>query len=92
MTEAIEISKKPNIEARILKDSLKYYDAGRNITFFPTVGSYNAANNTGFINNINNEELKRSILNLCEHLYMRVTHNEIILDKSTGHIDWESRH
>ena len=91
ITDAIELSKKPDLNARILKDSIKYYEAGRNITFFPTVGSYNAASNVGLIDNIDNEELKRSILNLYEHLYVRVVHNGEILDERTGQMDWESR-
>ena len=92
MTDAIELSKISDFSMRILQDSNKYYDAGRNITFFPTVGSYNAAINVGLIDNIKNEELKRSILNLYEHLYVRVVHNGEILDERTGQMDWESRH
>jgi hypothetical protein len=91
MTNAIELSKNPNLNAIILKDSIKTYEAGSNITFFPTVGSYNAASNAGLIDNIKSEELKRSILNLYEHLYVRVVHNGEILDERTGQMDWESR-
>ena len=72
-------------------DSVKYYDPGNNFTFFPTVGSYNAANNAGLIDNINNEELKRSILNLYEHFYPRIAYNGGILDERTGQVEWESR-
>ena len=74
-----------------LNDSIKYYNPGSNFTFFPTVGSYNAANNAGLIDNIKNEELKRSLLNLYEHLYARVTYNGAILDERTGQVEWESR-
>jgi hypothetical protein len=91
MTDAIELSNNPDLETIYLKDSIKSYDAGRNFTFFPTVGSYNSASNSGLIDHINNEELKRSILNLYEHLYLRITHNGEILDERTGQMDWESR-
>jgi hypothetical protein len=91
ITEAIELSKKPNLKSIILNDSIKYYNPGSNFTFFPTVGSYNAANNAGLIDNINKEELKRSMLNLYEHLYARVTYNGVILDERTGQVEWESR-
>ncbi|PTM00240.1 MAG: hypothetical protein DA407_16300 [Bacteroidetes bacterium] len=91
ITKAIELSKKPNIKEIISKDSIMFYEAGRNFTFFPTVGAYNAATNSGLIDNINNEELKRSILNLYEHLYLRIAHNGVILDERTGQLDWESR-
>lgn len=89
--EAIELSKNPNLETILLNDTTKYYDPGNNFTFFPTVGSYNAANNAGLIDHINNEELKRSILNLYEHLYQRISYNGVILDERTGQIEWESR-
>ena len=91
ITKAIELSKKPNIKEIISKDSIMFYEAGRNFTFFPTVGVYNAATNAGLIDNINNEELKRSILNLYEHLYLRIAHNGVILDERTGQLDWKSR-
>jgi len=91
ITDAIELSSSPDLNIIILKDSIKSYDAGRNFTFFPTVGSYNAASNIGLIDKINNEALKRSILNLYEHLYVRVVHNGEILDERTGQMDWESR-
>ncbi|MFX0556511.1 DUF6090 family protein [Maribacter sp. CXY002] len=91
MADAIELSRNPDLNSRILNDSIKYYEAGRNITFFPTVGSYNAAKNNGLIDYINNEELKRSILNLYEYLYVRVIYNGEIVDERTGYIDWESR-
>ena len=91
ITHAIELSKNPNVETLILIDSIKYYDPGNNFTFFPTVGSYNAANNAGLIDNINNEELKLNILNLYEHLYPRIVYNGKILDERTGQIEWESK-
>ena len=88
---AIKMSKKPNVKTIILMDSIKYYDPGNNFTFFPTVGSYNAANNAGLVDNINNEELKLSILNLYEHLYPRIVYNGAILDERTGQLEWESK-
>lgn len=39
ITKAIELSKKPNMETIILKDSIMFYEAGSNFTFFPTVGA-----------------------------------------------------
>ena len=91
LTRAIELSKTPDLKVKILNDSVKYYDPGSNFTFFPTVGSYNSANNSGLIDKIKNEELKRSILNLYEHLYARIAYNGAILDERTGQIEWESR-
>ena len=88
---AIELSDQPDLNAWILKDSIDYYEAGRNNTFFPTVGSYKEASNVGLIDNIDHEDLKHSILNLYEHLYVRVVHNGEILDLRTGQVDWESR-
>ncbi|MGB5243344.1 MAG: DUF6090 family protein [Lutimonas sp.] len=91
ITQAIELSNNSNVETIILTDSIKYYDPGNNFTFFPTVGSYNAANNAGLIDNINNVELKRSILDLYEHLYPRVVYNGAILDERTGQFEWNSK-
>ena len=90
-TEAIELSKIPNLKTRLLNDSVTYYNPGNNFTFFPTVGSYNAAKNAGLIDNITNDKLKRNLLNLYEHLYERVTYNGEILDERTGQVEWESR-
>ncbi len=92
ISEFIELGKKPSIKTTILNDSIKYYDPGDNFTFFPTVGTYNAANNAGLMDHIKNEELKRSILNLYEHFYERVAYNGVILDDRTGQLEWESRH
>ena len=92
ITQAIELSKNSNVKTIILTDSIKYYDPGNNFTFFPTVGSYNAANNAGLIDDINNAELKRSVLNLYEHLYPRVVYNGAILDERTGQLEWNSKH
>ena len=91
LLSAIELSGHPDLNAQILSDSIPYYEAGRNNTFFPTVGSYKEASNVGLIDNIDHEALKRSILNLYEHLYVRVVHNGEILDDRTGLVDWESR-
>jgi hypothetical protein len=91
MSEAITLSKNPDINAIISKDSKEYYESGSNFTFFPTIGSYNTAISAGLIDNLNNEELKRSILNLYEHLYTRLAHNGVILDERTGQLDWEGR-
>ena len=91
ITKVIELTKKPNFKEIISKDSIMFYEAGRNFTFFPAVGAYNAATNAGLMDNINNEELKRSILNLYEHLYLRIAHNGVILDERTGQLDWKSR-
>lgn len=91
ITKAIELSERPNIKEIISEDSIMFYEAGKNFTFFPTVGVYSAATNAGLIDNINNEELKRSILNLYEHLYLRIAHNGVILDERTGQLDWKSR-
>jgi len=91
ISEAIELSKKTNLTTLLLKDSTKYYQAGINSTFFPTVGSYSAASSAGIIDAITNVELKQNILKLFEQLYVRVAHNGIIVDERTGLIDWESR-
>ena len=91
ITNAIELSKNPNIKTIILRDSIKDYNPGNNFTFFPTVGSYNAANNAGLIDHIKNEELKRSILDLYERLYPRVVYNGGILDERTGQLEWSSK-
>jgi hypothetical protein len=91
ITQAIELSKNSNVKTIILTDSIKYYNPGSNFTFFPTVGSYNAANNAGLIENINNVELKRSVLDLYEHLYPRVIYNGAILDERTGQLEWNSK-
>lgn len=92
ITQAIELSENSNVKTIILTDTIKYYDPGSNFTFFPTVGSYNAANNAGLIDNINSVELKRSILDLYEHLYPRVVYNGEILDERTGQLEWNSKH
>jgi hypothetical protein len=91
IAQAIELSEEPNVKTIILNDSVRFYEPGSNFTFFPTVGAYNAANNAGLIDNIINEGLKRSILNLYEHLYPRVAYNGVILDERTGQIEWESK-
>ena len=87
LTEVIEISR----STTNLNDSTAYFYPGRNFTFFPTVGSYSAANNAGLIDYIQNEELKRNILNLYEHFYPRIVYNGKILDDRTGEVEWEGR-
>lgn len=90
--EALSLSKKPDLSSILANDSIPTYRAGRNNTFFPVAGTYKAASNTGIIEHIKDEELKRSIVNLYEHLYVRVNLNAQIIDERTGYIDWESRH
>ena len=92
INELIELSKNPEIKSIIENDTLKFKKAGRNFTFFPVVGAYRAASNSGLIDNVNTEELKINILNLYEHLYIRLNYNGEINDNRYELVDWESRH
>ncbi|MCB0461582.1 MAG: hypothetical protein KDC81_02650 [Flavobacteriaceae bacterium] len=89
--DLIDFSNSPNVKTIIENDSMKASQGGRNFTFFPVVGSYKAASNTGLIDNIKDEQLKNNILNLYEHLYVRINYNGEINDNRYEMVDWESR-
>ncbi len=72
-------------------DSLYSLTQGRNPTFFPTVGAYNSATNTGTFENLTNENLKKVIRSLYERYYKRILYNGEILDNRVEKVSWERR-
>ncbi len=70
-------------------DSLYSETQGLYQTFFPTVGAYNGALNSGTFEELNNEELKESIRNLYERYYKRLSYNGELLDERVEKISWE---
>ncbi|MFK5891099.1 MAG: DUF6090 family protein [Flavobacteriaceae bacterium] len=56
-------------------------------TFFPTTGVYDSGLSAGKIENLNNNKLKYTIMNLYNHFYKRLVYNGEILDKTIGNID-----
>lgn len=64
---------------------------GRNETFFPVVGAYKSALETGVINNLRNEKLKFAIINLYEFQYVRLGYNGELNDRRHEDVEWESR-
>ncbi|WP_339628381.1 DUF6090 family protein [uncultured Maribacter sp.] len=72
-------------------DSLYTITQGRNPTFFPTVGAYSSATNTGTFENLTNENLKKAIRTLYERYYKRILYNGEILDKRVEKVSWERR-
>lgn len=86
LTHEIESYSEEN-KSRI--DSLYSETQGRNPTFFPTVGAYNGALNSGTFEELNNEELKEAIRNLYERYYKRLSYNGELLDERVEKISWE---
>lgn len=72
-------------------DSLYTLTQGRNPTFFPTVGAYSGAINTGTFENLTNEKLKKAIRILYERYYKRILYNGELLDKRVEKVSWERR-
>lgn len=64
---------------------------GRNETFFPVVGAYKSAQETGTVNNLKNEKLKFAIINLYEFHYPRLGYNGELNDRRHEDVEWESR-
>lgn len=56
-------------------------------TFFPTTGVYDSGMSAGKIENIKNDNLKYSIMNLYNHFYKRLVYNGEILDEVIGNIE-----
>ena len=72
-------------------DSLYTLTQGRNPTFFPTVGAYSGATNTGTFENLTNENLKKAIRTLYERYYKRILYNGELLDNRVEKVSWERR-
>jgi hypothetical protein len=78
-------------ENKLYIDSLYTLTQGRNPTFFPTIGAYSGAINTGTFENLNNENLKKAIRTLYERYYKRILYNGEMLDNRVEKVSWERR-
>lgn len=70
-----------SVDNKPIIDSLYAIVQDRNPTFFPTIGAYDGAKNSGTFENIKNEELKKRIRTLYERFYDRLIYNGEELDK-----------
>jgi Family of unknown function (DUF6090) len=82
-------TKDSNNKSRI--DSLFALTQSTNKTFFPTTGVYDAALSSGKIEDLENDELKYSIMNLYNHHFKRIVYNGEVLDGTKETVDWEKR-
>lgn len=62
-----------------------------NMTFFPTTGVYDSGMSAGKIENLQNDSLKYTIMNLYNHFYKRLVYNGEVLDDVIEKVDWEKR-
>lgn len=76
-----EEMKLPSANNKPIIDSLYVSVQDRNPTFFPTIGVYDGAKNSGTFENLKNEALKQQIRNLYERYYERLIYNGQELDK-----------
>ncbi|MCB0655220.1 MAG: hypothetical protein KDC57_03735 [Saprospiraceae bacterium] len=72
-------------------DTAKYLNTGNNPGFFPAIGAYQSASNSGLLDQLNNAELKNAIYSLYESDYPRLTYNGEILDSRNDRVEWGIR-
>ena len=79
----------PEFESTL--DSVKYLNTGNNPGFFPAIGAYQSASNSGLLDQLNNQELKNAIYSLYESDYPRLRYNGEILDNRNDRVEWGIR-
>ena len=91
ITGLINLGVNPNISNILQNNKLSQISVGRNFTFFPVIGSYKSASGSGLLEDLKDEKLKNSILNLYEHHYTRLNYNGQLNDGRHELLEWESR-
>ena len=89
--EVLELIKTIDKKDKAKLDSVYRDSQSSNPTFFPTTGVYDSGLSAGKIENIKNDSLKYTIMNLYNHFYKRIVYNGEVLDDVVEKVDWEKR-
>ncbi len=88
---SITLGTNPRLQEILENNDTDELSIGRNWTFFPLAGAYKAASGTGLIENMQNDALKKDIINLYEYYYIRINYNGQLTDDRNDLLEWESR-
>lgn len=91
LEELISLGNNPQLKEILENNETDELSIGRNWTFFPLVGAYKAASGTGLIESLQNDNLKKDIINLYEYYYIRIKYNGQLTDDRNDLLEWESR-
>ena len=91
LEESIALGNNPQLKEILENNDTDELSIGRNWTFFPLVGAYKAASGTGLIESLQNDNLKKDIINLYEYYYIRIKYNGQLTDDRNDLLEWESR-
>jgi len=89
--KVLELIKTIDEKDKAKLDSVYGVSQSSNPTFFPTTGVYDSGMSAGKIENIKNDSLKYTIMNLYNHFYKRMVYNGEVLDDVVEKVDWEKR-
>jgi uncharacterized membrane protein YgaE (UPF0421/DUF939 family) len=91
LEESIAFGDNPQLKDILANNDTNQISVGRNWTFFPVAGAYKAAIGTGLIESLQNDNLKKDIINLYEYYYNRIHYNGQLSDDRNELFEWESR-
>ena len=91
LEESIALGNNPQLKEILKNNQTEEISIGRNWTFFPVAGAYKAASGTGLIESLQNDNLKKDIINLYEYYYNRINYNGQLSDDRNELLEWESR-
>lgn len=91
LEELISLGNNPQLKEILENNNTDELSIGRNWTFFPLVGAYKAASGTGLIESLQNDNLKKDIINLYEYYYIRIKYNGQLTDDRNDLLEWENR-
>jgi hypothetical protein len=88
---SIALGNNPQLKEILENNHTDGISIGRNWTFYPVAGAYKAASGTGLIESLQNDNLKKDIINLYEYNYNRINYNGRLTDDRNDLLEWESR-
>ncbi len=91
LEQSIALGYNPELKEILENNHTEEISIGRNWTFFPVAGAYKAASGTGLIESLQNDKLKKDIINLYEYCYNRINYNGQLSDDRNELLEWESR-
>jgi hypothetical protein len=91
LEESIALGNNPQLKEILENNQTDGISIGRNWTFYPVAGAYKAASGTGLIESLQNDNLKKDIINLYEYNYNRINYNGQLTDDRNDLLEWESR-
>ena len=91
LEQSIALGNNPQLNDILDNNDTDQIGIGRNWTFFPVAGAYKAASGTGLIESLENDKLKKQIINLYEYYYNRINYNGQLNDDRSELLEWESR-